>query len=196
MVSTKKLVISLCIIGLIVLGAIALVNIFDNNNQNSNAVKTSSKDTINLGFVTPLSGPGASVGQEELDVAQMAVDDINSKGGVLGKKLELIPEDGKCEGKEASNAANKLVNIDKVILFGSRARGDYNIGSDFDILIISKDFEGKKYFERPRGLYLQWGNNYKKYEIDLICLTPEEFRKKKKEIGIIREVANEGIEIK
>lgn len=109
MVSIKKLVISLCIIGLIVLGAIALVNIFKSNEKS--IVQST---PLKIGFVTPLSGPGASIGQEELDVAQMAVDEINSQGGVLGKKLELIPEDGKCDGKEASTIANKLVNIDKV----------------------------------------------------------------------------------
>jgi branched-chain amino acid transport system substrate-binding protein len=69
---------------------------------------------IKLGYIGPLSGPGASIGQTELNAAQMAVDEINAKGGVKGYKFELIPEDGKCEGKEATVAAQKLVNIDKV----------------------------------------------------------------------------------
>lgn len=91
---------------------------------------------------------------------------------------------------------SKLISLEKVILFGSRARGDYKKNSDFDLIIISQDFEGKKYFERTKGLYLAWGNNYDDYEVDIICLTPEEFERLKKQISIVREAVKEGIEIK
>ncbi len=87
--------------------------------QKGNVVKE--KETIKVGFIAPLSGPAASWGETELDGVRMAVDEINSKGGILGKQLEIIAEDGKCTGRDATLAAQKLVNIDnvKVILGGA-----------------------------------------------------------------------------
>lgn len=90
---------------------------------------------------------------------------------------------------------SKLVRLKKIILFGSRARGDSSEDSDVDVLMISEDFEGKKYFKRSPELYGLWDWS-KGYEVDIICLTPEEFRKKKKESVVIKEAAEEGVEIK
>ena len=87
---------------------------------------------------------------------------------------------------------SKNMNISKFILFGSRARGDNKKNSDVDILIVSPDFEGKKSFKRSPSFYLMW--NYD-YEVDFICLTPEEFNKLKKKVTIVREAVREGIEI-
>jgi len=84
-----------------------------------NAVKQD--EPFKIGFVTALSGPGVSWGECELNSARLAVDEVNAKGGVLGRPLELVVEDGKCSGKDASIAVNKLVNVDgiKVVLGGS-----------------------------------------------------------------------------
>lgn len=89
----------------------------------------------------------------------------------------------------------KKIKIEKVMLFGSRARGDAGASSDIDLIIISEDFYGKRSFERPVGLYRLWWNRADKKEIDIICLTPEEFEIMKKRIGAIRDAAREGIEI-
>ena len=51
--------------------------------------------TIKVGFPMILSGPGALFGEPALKGAQMYVDEINAKGGVLGRKIELIPRDTK-----------------------------------------------------------------------------------------------------
>jgi ABC-type branched-subunit amino acid transport system substrate-binding protein len=45
---------------------------------------------------------------------EIAVSEINAKGGVKGRLLEIIYEDGKCSNKEASTATQKLISIDKV----------------------------------------------------------------------------------
>jgi ABC-type branched-subunit amino acid transport system substrate-binding protein len=45
---------------------------------------------------------------------EIAVSEINAKGGVKGRLLEIIYEDGKCSNKEASTANQKLISIDKV----------------------------------------------------------------------------------
>ena len=94
--------------------------------------------------------------------------------------------------KEFKQDANKRIKVDKLIFFGSRAKGKWKKTSDIDLLLISRDFKGKKYFKRSPPFYLMW--NYQ-YDVDIICLTPQEFAKKQKEISIIHQAAKEGIEI-
>lgn len=80
----------------------------------------------------------------------------------------------------------------KIILFGSRARGDYLNRSDFDFLIISKKFENIPFMFRASDLYGAWSEAV---DIEPLCYTPEEFERKKKKIGIVRQAVKEGIEI-
>ncbi|MFO0780480.1 MAG: ABC transporter substrate-binding protein [Candidatus Gracilibacteria bacterium] len=76
-------------------------------------------ETMKIGGILPLSGDGAAYGEPLQKVAQIALDEVNAKGGVQGKKLEIIWEDGKCNGNDAAIAANKLINIDKVkVIYG------------------------------------------------------------------------------
>ena len=56
---------------------------------------------IKVGFPMILSGPGALFGEPALKGAQMYVDEVNAKGGVLGRKLELVPRDTKGNADEA-----------------------------------------------------------------------------------------------
>lgn len=86
----------------------------------------------------------------------------------------------------------KKLEIEKLILFGSRAKEKYRKDSDFDILVISKKFKGKKWNERPLEIYLNWD---KKEPIEILCYTPTEFEKGKRQLGIIQEALKEGIEI-
>lgn len=71
-------------------------------------------DTIKIGFPIPLSGPTAVYGEPILKGAQMAVDEINAKGGVLGRKLELIARDSKANADEAVRLARELIIKDNV----------------------------------------------------------------------------------
>lgn len=74
-----------------------------------------SKEPIKIGGVFALTGLGASQGIQELNGAQLAVDDINAKGGINGRPLELIPEDVSLDKMNvAATAATKLINVDKV----------------------------------------------------------------------------------
>ncbi len=86
----------------------------------------------------------------------------------------------------------KNLSLDSLILFGSRARGDERENSDVDLIIVSKDFEGKKSFKRAVKFYLDWDWDY---NTDIICLTPRELENKKNQIGIIQSALNDGIEI-
>src|SRR5580692_11850021 len=67
------------------------------------------EDTIKIGFPIPLSGPTAVYGQPILKGAELAVADINAKGGVLGRKLELLPRDSKANPAEAVRLARELI---------------------------------------------------------------------------------------
>ncbi|MGW3314717.1 branched-chain amino acid ABC transporter substrate-binding protein [Streptomyces fungicidicus] len=69
-----------------------------------------SSGTIELGMLTPLSGSSAAIGPYMRDGAQLAVDEINAKGGVDGRKLSLTVEDEACDPKTAAAGAAKLVS--------------------------------------------------------------------------------------
>ncbi|HEX3537574.1 MAG TPA: ABC transporter substrate-binding protein [Stellaceae bacterium] len=69
----------------------------------------SAADNIKIGFPIPLSGPTAVYGKPILAGAQLAVKEINDKGGVLGRKLELLSRDSKANADEAVRLARELI---------------------------------------------------------------------------------------
>lgn len=71
-------------------------------------------DTIKVGQITALTGDHAAYGQAERDAVEMAIDEINAAGGVLGKKIELIVYDNKTRPEDTVNAARRLIEEDKV----------------------------------------------------------------------------------
>jgi branched-chain amino acid transport system substrate-binding protein len=75
---------------------------------------TYSADTIKVGVTTPLTGPVAASGHYIAYGTRIAETFINEKGGVMGKKLEVIIEDNKSNPKEAVATAEKLIVRDKV----------------------------------------------------------------------------------
>jgi branched-chain amino acid transport system substrate-binding protein len=80
----------------------------------SNSKKNADSDTIKIGFIGPLSGDAASYGEVISRGALIAVNEINSNGGIGGKKIEFIIEDSKCDGTAAVSAVQKLININKI----------------------------------------------------------------------------------
>src|SRR4051794_15838103 len=75
----------------------------------------SAQETVRIGVVQPTTGPVAYDGNIYVNTVKMLVDDMNAKGGVLGKKIELVVEDGACNPAQSVNAAEKLVVRDKVV---------------------------------------------------------------------------------
>jgi branched-chain amino acid transport system substrate-binding protein len=73
------------------------------------------QQTIKIGLVQPLTGSVAYNGQADVAGSKQAVDERNAKGGVLGKKIELVIEDGQCKPANSVNAAEKLIQKDKVV---------------------------------------------------------------------------------
>jgi branched-chain amino acid transport system substrate-binding protein len=73
------------------------------------SVAAQAEDAIKIGFPMPLSGPAAVYGVPVTKGAQMAVEEINAKGGVLGRKLELLSRDSKANADEAVRLARELI---------------------------------------------------------------------------------------
>ncbi len=72
-------------------------------------------ESVKLGFIGPLTGDVSTVGVGDRAAIALAIDEVNASGGINGRPLEMIYEDGKCTATDAANAANKLINIDHVI---------------------------------------------------------------------------------
>ena len=73
---------------------------------------------IKVGMPMPLSGPPALFGEPATKGAQMYVDEINAKGGVLGRKIELLTRDSKADANEAVRVARELIlkeNVDFLV---------------------------------------------------------------------------------
>jgi len=68
------------------------------------------QNTIRIGYTEALSGTFAQIGDQGLKTIQFVIDGINAKGGVLGKKLELVPYDNKAQPAEALVTLQKMVD--------------------------------------------------------------------------------------
>src|SRR5689334_16492216 len=74
----------------------------------------SAQKPIKVGVPLPLSGPPALFGDPASKGAQMYVDEVNAKGGVLGRKIELIIRDSKADANEAVRVAREMILKDNV----------------------------------------------------------------------------------
>ncbi len=73
-------------------------------------------DPIKIGSVLSVTGPAAFLGDPELKTLQMYVEDINKKGGVLGRQLELVHYDDGSDASKANGFGKRLIDDDKVDL--------------------------------------------------------------------------------
>lgn len=96
------------------------------------------------------------------------------------------------ELKEYKKKIAKKIKIDKMILFGSRAKGRYRKDSDVDLIVVSPNFRKKRFVKRPFILYKEWDLDY---PTDILCYTPKEFAKMNKKINIVSQALKEGVVI-
>ncbi|MDC3208284.1 ABC transporter substrate-binding protein [Pelagibacteraceae bacterium] len=75
-----------------------------------------SDDEIMLGMHTDISGPVSSFGKYSVEGAKMRINEINEAGGINGRVLKLVAEDHQYQVPRAVQAANKLINKDKIFL--------------------------------------------------------------------------------
>ncbi len=79
------------------------------------AVSLHAADTIKVGEFACLTGKDATFGQSQHKGIQLALEELNAAGGVLGKKIELITEDNQSKSGESATVAKKLLSREKVI---------------------------------------------------------------------------------
>lgn len=68
------------------------------------------QETVKIGYIDPLSGGGASVGEVGFKTFQFMADELNAKGGILGKKVEIVPLDNKTNPQESLIQAQKAID--------------------------------------------------------------------------------------
>ena len=83
------------------------------NKPSSNSAATG--DVIKIGEFASMTGSEATFGQSSHDGTQLAVDDLNAAGGVLGKKLELHTEDDQSQAGQPATVVRKLISSDGVV---------------------------------------------------------------------------------
>lgn len=89
------------------------------SNSATSPTTTTSGDTIKVGILHSLSGTMAISEKSVVDAEQLAIDEINQAGGVLGKQIEAIVEDGASDWPTFAEKAGKLIDEDQVVaIFG------------------------------------------------------------------------------
>jgi branched-chain amino acid transport system substrate-binding protein len=73
------------------------------------------EDTIKVGEFASLTGSEATFGQSSHNGTQLAVDELNAAGGVLGKKIQLLTEDDQSQAGQSATAVRKLISSDGVV---------------------------------------------------------------------------------
>ncbi|MFZ4441073.1 MAG: branched-chain amino acid ABC transporter substrate-binding protein [Syntrophales bacterium] len=98
-------------------------------------------DTIKLGVAGAHSGDLASYGLPTTKAAELVVKEINAKGGVLGRQVELLLEDDVCKPEMATNTATKLVSLNVHAVIGHICSGAtkaaLGIYKDAKLIVIS-----------------------------------------------------------
>src|SRR5262245_15598619 len=88
------------------------------------------QDTIRLAYTDPLSGPFAATGENGLNQFRYAADAINKAGGVLGRKLELVPLDNKVSPQESLIQLKKVTGDGIPFVFQGNSSGVAHAISD------------------------------------------------------------------
>jgi branched-chain amino acid transport system substrate-binding protein len=90
----------------VALGAIQVASPF--------VIKALGETPVKIGWVDPFSGTYAALGTSQLNGAKMALAEINAKGGILGRQVEILPEDNAANVGQATVKVNKLIDQDHV----------------------------------------------------------------------------------
>jgi len=72
------------------------------------------KGVVKVALIFPMTGPVPTYGKSSQEGAELAIKEWNDKGGLLGKPIEWLVEDGGCNADMATDAANKVIEQDQV----------------------------------------------------------------------------------
>jgi branched-chain amino acid transport system substrate-binding protein len=98
--------------------AVALVGGCANNGGSTSATKNDSSGPIKIGVIVPLSGPAGPNGKDVLEAIQVQADVINAKGGVLGRKLQVVSKDDQSTPAAGVSAATALAGEGVSVVMG------------------------------------------------------------------------------
>jgi branched-chain amino acid transport system substrate-binding protein len=79
------------------------------------AFSATAADTIKIGVAGPLTGGSAPMGVSMRDGVKLAINEINAKGGVLGRKLQIVERDDEAKNERGVQVAQELINKEKVV---------------------------------------------------------------------------------
>lgn len=95
------------------LSSVVLAGCSTTSSKNQDTDKKTKGNTVKIGMVTPLSGPASTYGQDYANTVKLATAAHNAAHP--DHQIEIVIEDGKCNGSDATSAAQKLITIDNVV---------------------------------------------------------------------------------
>jgi branched-chain amino acid transport system substrate-binding protein len=98
-----------------VLTLLLTVSLFAGCGSKTASTGSDGGDTIKIGAVLPLTGDIATFGESSKKALELLVEETNKKGGILGKKVQVVYEDDENKPANSANAIQKLINNDKVV---------------------------------------------------------------------------------
>ena len=122
---------------------------------------------IKLGVVVPQTGPMALESQEMLAATQIAVEDVNADGGVMGRKVEMVVRDSEFKPEVAKRKATELVEVEKAAflvgaIVGFEGIAMAEVGCKNDVIV---SFFGQNFLTvKGKMCKYQFGNNLTPYQ--------------------------------
>lgn len=114
----------------VLLSSVLALSLFTGCSSGAANSKADSSDKIKVGINYELSGKVATYGQNLNNGVELALEEINKNGGVLGKQIEPIKVDNKSEDTESANVSTRLATRDKVVaLLGPATSGNVKAAS-------------------------------------------------------------------
>ncbi len=122
---------------------------------------------IKLGVVVPMTGPMALEAQEMLAATQIAIDDVNAAGGVMGRKVEPVVRDSEFKPEVAKRKATELIEVEKApflvgAIVGFEGIAMAEVGCKNDVIV---SFFGQNFLTvKGKMCKYQFGNNLSPYQ--------------------------------
>ena len=103
-----KITISILLSGIVLLSTLSWCT------NTSTQTKTDTKQTVKVWVIAPLSWPGATYWEDAVNTYKFTLEKMKQQGKMKDYDIQFIYEDWKCNGKDATSAAQKLISVDKV----------------------------------------------------------------------------------
>jgi len=86
-------------------------------------------DTINIGAIYNVTGGQASLDKPSLNGFKLAAKEINEKGGIKGKKINVVSYDGKTDQATVANSTKKMIDVDKCVVVAGLSDSNYALAA-------------------------------------------------------------------